>query len=101
MFDLGVGYELLSSSGMEIEQWYVSSGVRIKIGSVSLSVEGHYGEVEGEEKTSAALGVQYDLARGLSANFGLNYEHARVNLGGVNLIASKGTKAVFSVRYSF
>ena len=101
LFDLGVGYELLSSSGMDIEQWYVSSGVRIKIGAVSLSVEGHYGVVEGEEKTSAALGVQYDLARGLSANFGLNYEHARVNLGGVNLIASKGTKAVFSLRYSF
>ncbi len=56
LFDLGLGYELLSSPGMDIEQWYVSSGVRIKIGAVSLSVEGHYGEVEGEEKTSAALG---------------------------------------------
>ena len=101
LFDLGLGYETLSLSGLEFEQWYVSSGVRIKIGVLTLSVEGHYGRVEGEEKTSAALGVQYDMARGLSANFGLNYENARVRLGGVNLIASKGTKAVFSMRYNF
>ena len=101
LFDLGAGYERLLSAGLEVEQWYVSSGVRIKFGAVSLSLEGHYGEVEGEEKTSAALGVQYDVARGLSANFGLNYEDADVSLGGVNLIASKGTKAVISVRYAF
>ncbi len=101
LFDLGAGYETLSSPGLELEQWYVSSGVRIKIGVLSLSVESHYGRIEGLEKTSAALGVQYDLARGLSANFGLNYEDAVVSLGGVNLIASKGTKAVLSLSYSF
>ena len=101
LFDLGAGYETLSSPGLEFEQWYVSSGVRIKIGVLSLSVEGHYGRIEDVEKTSAALGVQYDLARGLSANFGLNYEDASVSLGGVNLIASKGTKAVLSLSYSF
>ncbi len=101
LFDLGAGYETLSSPGLEFDQWYVSSGVRIKIGVLSLSVEGHYGRIEDVEKTSAALGVQYDLARGLSANFGLNYEDASVSLGGVNLIASKGTKAVLSLSYSF
>ena len=101
LFDLGAGYETLSSPGLEIEQWYVSSGIRIKIGVLSLSVEGHYGRSEGVEKTSAALGVQYDLARGLSANFGLNYEDASVRLGGVDLIASEGTKAVLSLSYSF
>ena len=101
LFDLGLGYETLSSPGLEFDQWYVSSGVRIKIGVVSLSLEGHYGRIEDVEKTSAALGVQYDLARGLSANFGLNYEDASVSLGGVNLIASKGTKAVLSLSYSF
>ena len=101
LFDLGLGYETLSSPGLEFEQWYVSSGARIKIGVLSLSVEGHYGRVEDVEKTSAALGVQYDVARGLSANFGLNYEDARVSLDGVNIIASKGTKAVLSVSYRF
>ncbi|MCY3822377.1 MAG: hypothetical protein OXG62_00715 [Nitrospinae bacterium] len=101
LFDLGLGYETLSSPGLEVEQWYVSSGVRIKIGVVSVSLEGHYGRVEGEEKSSAALGVQYDIARGLSANLGLNYEDATVSLGGVNLIASKGTRAIVSVRYGF
>lgn len=101
LFHLSLGHETLSSPGLEVEQWYVSSGVRIKIGVVSVSVEGHYGRVEGEEKTSAALGVQYDIARGLSANFGLSYEDAEVRVGSVNLIASKGTEAVVSVRYGF
>lgn len=101
LFDAGAGFETLSSPGLGLERWYVSSGVRVKTGVVSLSLEGHYGRVEGEEEASAALGVRYDLARGLSANFGLNHEDARVNVDGVNLIDSKGTRAVVSLRFTF
>jgi len=101
LFDAGAGFETLSSPGLRLERWYVSSGVRVKTGVVSLSLEGHYGRVEGEEEASAALGVRYDLARGLSANFGLHHEDARVNVNGVNLINSKGTRAVVSLRFSF
>ena len=101
LFDIGVGHERLSSAGLDIDQWFVSSGVRFKVRMVSLSIEGHYGRVEGEPRKSAALGAQYDLARGLSANFGLNYEKAQVDLGGVSLIASNDTKAVVSLRYIF
>ncbi len=101
LFDVGAGYETLSSPGLELEQWYVSTGVRFKAGVMTFSVEGHYGQAGGVERTSAALGVQYDLARGLSANFGLNHEDAMVSLGGVGLIASRGTTTVLSLRYSF
>ena len=100
-FDVGVGYEYLSSSGPEPRRWYVSSGIRRKTGVLSLSLEGHYGRIEGEEEVSAALGAQYDLARGASANLGINYANAMVNLGGESLLDTNDTKAVLSLRYSF
>ena len=100
-FDVGVGYEYLSSSGPEPRRWYVSSGIRRKTGVLSLSLEGHYGRIEGEEEVSAALGAQYDLARGASANLGINYANAMVNLGGENVLDTNDTKAVLSLRYSF
>ena len=70
--DVGAGYERLSSNGPDADRWYVSSGVRTKTGVVSVSVEGHYGRIGGEDEVSAALGLQYDVARGLSLNLGLN-----------------------------
>ena len=100
-FDIGVGYERFSSNGPNTGRWHVSSGVRTKTGVLSLSLEGHYGRIEGEEEMSAALGVQYDLARGLSANLGLNHAEAGVNLGDAGFLDTGETKAVFSLRYSF
>ena len=67
-YDVGVVYERLSSGGLDMDRWYVSAGARTKTGVLSLSVEGHYGQIEGQDEVSAALGVQYDLARGLSVN---------------------------------
>ena len=66
-----------------------------------LSLEGHYGQIEGQEEVSVALGIQYDLARGLSANLGLSYEDAQVVLGDIKFLHSSDTKALFSLRYSF
>ena len=100
-FDVGVGYEYLSSSDPDTSRWYVSSGIRRKIGVLSLSLEGHYGRIEGEEEVSTAFGAQYDLARGASANLGINYAKALVNLGGESLVDTNDTKAVLSIRYSF
>ena len=101
LFDIGTGYERFTAPGPDAEQWYVSSGAHLKHGVVTWSVEGHYGQVEGEDKTSVALGFQYDLARGLSANIGLNHEAAQANIGPVSFIDSKDTNAVFSLRYGF
>ena len=83
--DVGAGYERLSSNGPDADRWYVSSGVRTKTGVVSASIEGHYGRIGGEDEVSAALGLQYDVARGLSLNLGLNRASAQVTLDGATL----------------
>ena len=101
LFDVGLGQESYSSPGMNVARWYISSGIRRKIMVWGLSLEGHYGEIEGQEEVSAALGIQYDLTRGLSANFGVNYEDAKVALGDVKFLDSRDTKAVFSLTYGF
>ena len=101
LLDVGLGRESFSSAGVNATRWFISSGIRRKIMVWGLSLEGHYGEIEGQGEASAALGIQYDLARGLSANFGLNYEDAEVTLGEMKFLDSSGTKAVFSLTYRF
>ncbi|GAB5486737.1 MAG: hypothetical protein Pars2KO_03070 [Parasphingorhabdus sp.] len=101
IFDLGIGYERLTSSVVDADRWFVSAGARTKINSWSLSAEAHYGEVDGQSEKSAAIGVGYDIARGLSLNLGLNYEDADINIGGVNLNTTDEFKGLFSLRYSF
>ena len=101
LFDVGAGYERFTATGPDGEQWYISSGIRLKRGVMTWSVEGHYGQVENEDKTAVALGFQYDLARGLSANFGLNHEDTRADIGSVSFTHTKDTRAVTSLRYSF
>lgn len=100
-WDVGAGYEYLESGSLNVERWYASTGVRTKVGVLSLSAEGHYGQVESEDEVSAALGIQYDLARGLSANLGLNYAEAKVSCDGVNILNTKEKMATLSMRYSF
>ncbi len=100
-FDAGVGYERFSSDRSVADRWYVSSGVRTKTGVLSLSLEGHYGQIDGNDAISAALGLQYDLARGLSVNVGVNYAEADVTLDGAPFVDIDETKAVLSLRYSF
>lgn len=102
LFDLGAGYERFNAAtGPDTDQWHVSSGVRFKHNALTWSLEGLYGQVDGEDKTAIALGLQYDMARGLSANAGLNHEDARTNIGSVSFIHVKDTNAVLSLRYSF
>ncbi|MXX89773.1 MAG: hypothetical protein F4213_06675 [Boseongicola sp. SB0677_bin_26] len=101
LLDVGMGQESFSSAGVNATRWYISSGIRRKIMVWGLSLEGHYGQIEGQEEVSAALGVQYDLARGLSAKFGLNYEAAQVELGDVKFLDSGDTKAALSFTYRF
>jgi len=99
--DAGVGYERLSSSGPDLDRRYVSVGMRTKAGMLSLSLEGHVGRIEGKDEASVAFGGQYDIARGLSANLGLNRAKARVSFDGVPLLDIEETKTVLSLRYSF
>ena len=99
--DAGAGHEHLSSRGRDVDRWYVSSGVRTKTGALTLSLEGQIGRIEGKDEASAALGAQYDIARGLSANLGLNHAKARVTLDGARFLDIEETKTVLSLRYSF
>ena len=99
--DAGAGYERLSSRGPDLDRRYVSAGMRTKAGVLSLSLEGHVGRIEGKDEASVALGGQYDIAQGLSANLGLNHAKARMSFDGVPLLDIEETKTVLSLRYSF
>ncbi|MEM9878080.1 MAG: hypothetical protein AAF862_02245 [Pseudomonadota bacterium] len=101
VYDVGVGYEDLSSAATDLERWYISSGARYKIGALTASLEGHYGRVGDEPEVSAALGVQYDIARGLSLNVGINHADAQLIQNSVTVIDRKATEALFSLRYSY
>ena len=101
IFDAGVGYESLTLNGPDADRWFVSAGVRRKTGALSLSLEGHYGRLAESDEVSAALGVQYDIARGLSANIGLNHASVAAAAGGVSIADTDETEAVLSMRYSF
>lgn len=100
-FDTGVGHERFSSNGPDADRWYVSAGVRRKTGMLSLSLEGHYGRIEGRDELSVAVGLRYDMARGLSVNLGLNHAEAALTLDGVRFVDTRETSGVLSLRYSF
>ena len=99
--DAGAGYERLSSQGLDIDRQYVSAGVRTKTGALTLSLEGHVGRIDGKDEASVALGGQYDIARGLSANLGVNRAKARASFDGTPFLDIEETKTVLSLRYSF
>ena len=100
-FDAGVGFERLTSPERAPDRWFLSAGVHTKAGVVGLSVGAHLGRIEGQEEISAALGLQYDVARGLSANLGLNHAKADVTVDDATFMDVDETEAVVSVRYSF
>ena len=100
-FDVGAGMERFTSDLLDVDRWYITSGVRTKTGVNVLSLEGHYGTIEGETEASAAIGYQYDLARGLSLNLRLNYQKSRLSLDDIVFIDTKGTTAISTIRYSF
>ena len=100
-FDLGLGYERLSSRGPDAGRWYASAGARGKAGALGWSVEAHSGRIAGAAELSAALGLRYDIARGLSANLGLNHARAKADAGGERLVDIEDTTILLSARYSF
>ena len=101
LLDLSVGHERLSSDALSADRSYLSSGIRTKLGAVGLFLEGHRGRIDGQEVTSATIGLAHDLARGLSATWGLYYADAVVNVAGVSLLDSHERQLVFSFLYGF
>lgn len=101
LFDLGVGFENLQAGSTDLDRWYLSGGARTKVGVLNLSAEGHYGELDGTSEASAALGIGYDIARGLSTNLGVNARKAQVARDGISVVDEDEATATASVRYSF
>ncbi len=101
LFDLGIGYERLDGALLDVDRLFVSAGAQHKVGSLSLSAAGHYGRLGATNEYSSAFGVGYDIARGISTNFGFNARRARLEQNGVNIVDEDEQTATASVRYSF
>ena len=101
VFDLGLGVEQLSFDSLEADRTYASFGVSHKIGAWSASAEAHLGQIESQDERSYALGLRYDIARGLSLNLGANYTDAIIDVGTIRLLDDSDTVGTASLRYSF
>ncbi len=101
VFDAELGFEQLSNSFISLDRKYVSLGASRKIGRLAFSAEAHFGDIEGQSETSYAAGVAFDVARGLSLNFGLNHSDAQVDVNGISILDNDDTEVSVSLRYSF
>lgn len=99
--DVGVGYEHLEADAAEGRRIYLSSGVHYKIRRLTLSAEGHIGDIEGDMETAVALGLRYDVARGLSLNLGYNWADSTAAIDGVAVQDAEVSEVAGSVRYEF
>ena len=100
-YNAGLGYERLDAGAVEGDRWFATAGWQHQFGNVVASAEAHYGEIEGQAETSAALGLRYDLSRGLSLDLGVNHAKADVTLGDNQVLDTDDTRAIASVRFSF
>lgn len=100
VFNISLGIEQLENDLSRLGRQYMSLGATRKIGLLTLSSEAHIGDIEGQDERSYALGMKYDIARGLSLNLGLNYTNANVGFGPVLILQEDQTQGLLSVRYS-
>lgn len=99
--DLGLGYERLESGTVKADRKFISAGLHYKIRRLTLSAEGHWGEIDGADEESYALGARYDLVRGLSLNLGYNYAKSDVTIDGISIQNEDVSKFITSLRYEF
>ncbi len=99
--DLTIGLEHLRAGSVGAERYYASLGLQHKIGSMSVSAHAHYGILDGNDEISFAFGGRYDIARGLSANIGLNYARLHATMDGINVASKDEVEAAASLRYEF
>ncbi len=107
MFDISFGFEELTPLTAQLggasskTRTFLSQGILTKRGMLSVSFETYFGQLDGEREISASIGVQYDLARGLSANLGWNYWNTHSLLRGIEISNSRDTEVTFSLQYDF
>ena len=63
---------------------------------VTLAAEGPLSRTSGNDEISLTLGTQYDVARGLSANLGLNHARSQAIVDDARLTDTDETSAIFS-----
>lgn len=100
-FDVSGGYEQMEAGAIEADRWFTAAGVTKKIGVLTLSAEGLYGEIEGQPETSAIIAAKYDIARGLSATAAVDYQDRQVNVGMLDILDAKDTRALVGLSYGF
>ena len=101
LIDLGFGYETLHNDSVDAQRVYLSGGVKHKTGAITLSASGHFGALENNMESAFALGGRYDIARGLSANLGVNYANLDAVVDGVTIEKKDALEAILSMRYDF
>ncbi len=99
--DIGLGYEHFDATTADGSRIFVSAGLHYKVRKLTLSAEGHWGEIEGDSENSAALGLRYDLARGLSVNLGYNYADSSATIDGIAIQSIDQSEFIGSLRYEF
>jgi len=99
--NLGIGLERLSNDSINLDRQYLSVGANRKVGRLTFSGELHFGETEGQNEESLAIGIRADIARGLSFNLGINHNQADLAQAGVSILNSDETRGIASLRYSF
>lgn len=99
--DLGVGYEEFDARAADGERTYLSAGIHYKVRRLTLSAEGHWGEIDGDEEKAAALGLRYDIARGLSFNLGYNWADSTAGIDGIPIQSVDKEEIIGSLRYEY
>lgn len=107
IFDISLGFEELipitpQLGGASVKtRTFLSQGVLTKRGVFSASFETYIGQFDGEREFSVAIGIQYDLARGLSANLGWNYWNTDSPYRSNEVSNDRDTEVTFSLQYDF
>lgn len=99
--DLGLGYEEFDARTADGDRYYLSAGVHYKVRRLTLSAEGHWGEIDGDNEKAVALGLRYDIARGLSFNLGYNWAESVADIDGIAIQSVDEEEAIGSIRYEF
>ena len=97
--DLGLGFEHFDSTPASGDRYYVSAGVHYKVRRLTVSAEGHWGEIDNQTEKSAAFGLRYDIARGFSANLGYNYARSDADIDGIPIQDVDISQFIASLRY--
>lgn len=101
LMDLSLGTEKIDVRGTDLERWFVGAGVTHKFNALSVSLAAQYGETDKSQEHSAALGVRYDIARGLSAGMAVNYVDNSVNIEELGVFEEPRTEYIVALSYEF